>query len=188
MVVSALLREMEPETHSVRVFSRFGHWNQEDGSLDGQPDWESISDVLQCELKACLDRAAIHADLDDSAQLDLNGTAPLDEQFHEEDPSLDILEIVKSPAMDSEKTSCLAALIPSMSLDARMRGLLSDLGCWNSSDACFDGTPDWDALAKAIEAPAPADARSSAHAPLETCSSAHGEWLAKLERVAMGTD
>jgi hypothetical protein len=189
MVVSALLREMEPETHSVRVFSRFGHWNQEDGSLEGQPDWDSISDILHRELQACLDRAAIHAGLEESALSDLNGTAPLDEQLHEEDSALEILEIVKSPVMDSEKTSCLAALLPSMSLDARMQSLLADLGCWNSSEECFDGTPNWDALAKAIETPAAlADGSSAALAALEPCSSAHGAWMAKLERVAMGTD
>jgi hypothetical protein len=174
MVVSALLSEMEPDTHSVRVFSRFGNWNQEDGLLEGHPDWESISDVLQRELQACLDRAALHAELDDSAQ----GTAPLDEEMNQEDSSLEILEIIKSPVLDSEKTSCLAALLPSMSLDIRMKQLLADLGGWNNTEARFEGSPNWDALAMAIERPA----------SLETCSSAQGGWMAQLERVALGTD
>jgi hypothetical protein len=181
MVVSALLSEMEPDTHSVRVFSRFGNWNQEDGLLEGQPDWESISDVLQRELQACLDRAALHAELDDSAQ----GTAPLDEEMYQGDSSLEILEIIKSPVLDSEKTSCLAALLPSMSLDIRMKQLLADLGCWNNTEARFEGSPNWDALAMAIERPPAALERP---ASLETCSSAQGEWMAQLERVALGTD
>ena len=185
MVVSALLREMEPETHSVRVFSRFGNWNQEDGSLEGQPDWETISEVLQRELQTCLDRAAIHAELDDSDHFDHNGTAPRDAEMHEEDSSLEILEIIKSPVLDSEKTSCLAALLPSMSLDIRMKQLLADLGCWNNTEARFEGSPNWDALAMAIERPPVALERP---ASLETCSSAQGEWMAQLERVALGTD
>jgi hypothetical protein len=188
MVVSALLRDMEPETHSVRVFSRFGNWNQEHCLLEGQPDWETISEVLQRELQICLDRAAIHAELDSTVPFDHqvddtelfihDDTAPLDQRMDEEDSSLEILEIIKSPVMDSEKTSCLAAILPSMPLDARLKQLLADLGGWNNSEARFDGAPNWDALAMAIERPV----------PLETCSSSHAEWMAKLESVAMGTD
>ena len=156
MLLSTLLREMESESPSVRVFFRFGHWSPEDGELEGQLDWESISDAIQQELKA----AARCSDLDSSARLDE-----------------EILEIIRSPVLDSEKTSCLAAILPRMSLDTRMKTLLADLGCWNNTEARFDGAPNWVALAKAIERPATPET-----------SSAHGECRTMLERVSLEAD
>jgi hypothetical protein len=196
-VVSALLSGMPPQTPSVKVFTQFGHWNQDEGVLDGEPDWKSISDVIEQELQKCVEQSAIHGS-------------------GREQNVMEILSIIKSPAMDSVKTSCLTALIPQMSLNTTITDLLVDLGGWNKASARFDGAPDWHALADAIESKrhirndshihcepadgAPAAVNDNAPAPVTdgagrhkkqrvtTVALSHEQWIAKLELVALGAD
>ena len=219
MLVSALLRDMPPQNQSVKVFTHFGHWNQDVGVLEGEPDWKSISDVIEQELQKCVDQSAIHAEL-----------GSLGDAILGEHSALEILSIIRSPAMDSVKTSCLTAMIPQMSLTTIITELLVDVGRWNKATASFDGAPDWPALADAIEsnafessatlrckrrlheapdwgalldsagggpaaapfaslpAPAPDAARGRKKQRAKKASLSHEQWIAKLERVALGTD
>jgi hypothetical protein len=68
--------------------------------------------------------------------------------------TLEILIIIRSSETDSVKTSCLAAVISKMSRSTLVTELLVDLGRWNKARASFDGPPDWEALAHAIESKA----------------------------------
>jgi hypothetical protein len=215
-----LLRDMGPQTSSVRVFTEFGHWNQEDGILEGQPNWMSISDIIEIELQKCVDQATTHAEIE--------GMESMDYSILGKQNALEILTIIRSPAMDSEKTACLAAIIPQMLLHKSIADVLVGLGGWNHSTARFEGAPDWNALARSIESSnifepisaarfkrcfdeAPEwDARlddamggpavtlgagaqvMAAPAKRAKCSKtgaiSQEEWIAMLERVALGTD
>ncbi len=65
----------------------------------------------------------------------------VNQEIFKECPFYEILDIIKSPSIDSVKTSRLATLLPSMSLDSRTKELLADLGHWNETKANFDEIP-----------------------------------------------
>ena len=220
MVVSALLREMGRQTPSMKVFTEFGHWNQVEGILVGQPNWKSISDVIERELQKCVDQATIHAEI--------GGMESIDNWILGKQNAFEILTIIRSPATGSEKSSCLAAIIPQMLLHKSINDVLVGVGGWDNSSARFNGAPDWNDLAQSIEscnifepssearfkryfdedpewdarlndamggpaatlgAGAPVMAALAKRAKCaKTAAISQTEWIAMLERVALGTD
>ncbi len=218
-----MLRDMPPQTPSVKAFTRFGHWNQDKGVLEGEPDWKSISDVIEQELQKCVDQSAIHFGLDGL------GNAILGEQN----------------AMASVKTSC-PTLISQMSLNTIINDLLGDCKGSARSDGAaapsaaaaavaaddddddnndnddnddndnddfesyefesiitcskrlfheapdlahtVGGPADATPAAPIADEPAPATAEGRRKKRVRKCALSHEQWIAKLERLALGAD